>query len=236
MCSTYGTPLTSECPISDASPSAQQQQQQKQTHASTTGAVATAPCTASPAAAYGAGPSTSPFAATAAMPVTADAPADAAAVGAAGLGAPSTPVPVRACAPGELATPRLASALAHVADDVAEARVDGSSEPGFATPAVTARGGVEAWAGASVHKGPRTDAAGGGAEATTGAAGSRLDKEAGGVDAAEAAAKVEEDGTGAPASDKGEGVGADGLSFYAFPTLEQLEAATEEELRAAGFG
>ncbi|GIL92014.1 hypothetical protein Vretimale_18518 [Volvox reticuliferus] len=29
---------------------------------------------------------------------------------------------------------------------------------------------------------------------------------------------------------------ASGLSFYAFPTLEQLSKATEEELRAAGFG
>ncbi len=29
---------------------------------------------------------------------------------------------------------------------------------------------------------------------------------------------------------------ADGLTFYAFPTLDQLSMATEEELRAAGFG
>jgi 3-methyladenine DNA glycosylase/8-oxoguanine DNA glycosylase len=32
------------------------------------------------------------------------------------------------------------------------------------------------------------------------------------------------------------GLQADGLTFYAFPTLEQLSLATEEELRAAGFG
>ncbi|KXZ55139.1 hypothetical protein GPECTOR_3g29 [Gonium pectorale] len=38
-----------------------------------------------------------------------------------------------------------------------------------------------------------------------------------------------------PESSGGVGKGS-GLSYYAFPTLEQLSAATEEELRSAGFG
>ncbi len=39
-----------------------------------------------------------------------------------------------------------------------------------------------------------------------------------------------------PSSTTAGGTAAGGLSYYAFPTLEQLSAATEEELRAAGFG
>lgn len=46
---------------------------------------------------------------------------------------------------------------------------------------------------------------------------------------------------GATVAGQGEAVGTGGkatpgLSFYAFPSLEQLAAATEEELRAMGFG
>lgn len=39
-----------------------------------------------------------------------------------------------------------------------------------------------------------------------------------------------------PSSTTAGGTAAGGLSYYAFPTLEQLSVATEEELRAAGFG
>lgn len=40
----------------------------------------------------------------------------------------------------------------------------------------------------------------------------------------------------ASAGGTGSGAGLQGLSFYAFPTLDQLSAATEQELRDAGFG
>lgn len=43
-------------------------------------------------------------------------------------------------------------------------------------------------------------------------------------------------GEGAAAAAGGSGKQAPGLELYAFPTLEQLAAATEEELRADGFG
>ncbi len=41
---------------------------------------------------------------------------------------------------------------------------------------------------------------------------------------------------GAAAAGGGSGKQQPGLELYAFPTLEQLAAATEEELRADGFG
>ncbi|KAG2488622.1 hypothetical protein HYH03_012795 [Edaphochlamys debaryana] len=51
--------------------------------------------------------------------------------------------------------------------------------------------------------------------------------------AAAAAAKAGDDGVQGPGAPPAP---APSLSYYAFPSLEQLAAATEEELRAAGFG
>ena len=55
---------------------------------------------------------------------------------------------------------------------------------------------------------------------------------------ADGASAAAASGDGTPAAGKAAGSGKQqpGLELYAFPTLEQLAAATEEDLRADGFG
>ena len=160
-------------------------------------------------------------------------------------GSTGTVVPAAALGEGDAAWSRGQGRdeVAPPATGSSQGEVEGSGqfggECGQDTPQKLGRGGARAEAPLRTPDTPPPAASGKRRGRSTATDGSTKGAAAATVGTTAAAVAVAAGGSAAAAASPGgtgSGAGLQGLSFYAFPTLDQLSAATEQELRDAGFG